>query len=125
MGGRYQMRVFESVAQDGSITPGTLFQPHAYCFSVYAESSNEAERLLRRDIERGKHPRGRVYQICPPLGNGLIRSVAASLDGSFFHVFMDPDGPYSDLRRLRLPRPTAVTEPTEAPPQNPEPLHAA
>jgi hypothetical protein len=66
---------------------------------------DEAQLLLFKQIDQGKRPRGRVYQIIPPIGHGVIRSLAAALDGSFFHVFMDPAaGPYSDLRRLRLPQ---------------------
>lgn len=110
MTGRYQIRVFESVDKDGVTSPGAVFGPSALTFSIYADSSEHAELTLRKDIQKGKWPRGIVYQICPPLGHGLIRSFASALDGSFFHVFMDPAaGPYSELRRLRLPKPESAT----------------
>lgn len=111
MSGRYQIRVFESIEKEGATGVDTVLEPTALTFSVYAESAEKAELSLRRDIDKGKRARGRVYQICPPLGHGIIRSIAAALDGSFFHVFMDPaGGPYSHLRRIRLPQAETAVE---------------
>lgn len=111
MTGRYQIRVFESQAKDGATASGTVLEPTVDTLSIYAESLEEAQLSLSKEIDKGKRPRGKVYQIIPPLGNGIIRSLAAALDGSFFHVFMDPfAGPYSDLRRLRLPQPGPAPE---------------
>jgi hypothetical protein len=103
---RYQIRIFESIDKDGGTQAGTFMAPLAHIFSVYAYSGDEAEKSIRKDVERGKLARGRVYQILPLLGNAeLTRSLAAALDGSFERVFLDPaDGPYSEFRRVRLPR---------------------
>lgn len=112
MSGRYQIRVFESLEKDGATASGTELQPVSFTFSLYADSVDHAELILRKEVERGKHARGRVYQICPAAAYGIMRSVAAALDGSFFHVFMDPAaGPFSELRRIRLPKPSSETQP--------------
>jgi hypothetical protein len=105
---RYQVRVFESTAKDGATAAGSILAPLAYTFSVYADSGEHAEKSIRKDIGKGKLARGRVYQILPLLGNAeLTRSLAVAVDGSFDRVFLDPAaGPYSELRRIRLPVPT-------------------
>ncbi len=111
MSGRYQVRVFESIDKDGATSAGAKLQPTTLTFSVYADSMDHAEAILRKEIEKGKHSRGKVYQVCATAGHIMMRSVAASVDGSFFHVFMDPAaGPYSDLRRLRLSNACPVGE---------------
>jgi hypothetical protein len=103
MSGRYQIRVFESAAKDGATMAGAILTPVAYTFSIYADSCDQAEKSIRKDIGKGKLSRGRIYQLLPVLGNGeLARSLAVSLDGSFDRVFLDPAaGPYSELRRVR------------------------
>lgn len=111
MSGRYQVRVFESIDKDGATAPGTHLQPTVLTFSIYADSVDHAELTLRKEIEKGKHARGKIYQICATAGYIMIRSMAAALDGAFLHVFMDPvAGPYSDLRRLRFANPSPATE---------------
>ncbi|HTU45650.1 MAG TPA: hypothetical protein VMF91_11345 [Bryobacteraceae bacterium] len=118
---RYQIRVFESTQKDGATAAGTIIAPIAQTFSVYAHSGEEAEKSIRKDIDKGKLARGKVYQILPLLGNAeFTRSLAAGLEGSFDRVFLDPAaGPYSEFRRIRLPvvaipidarRQTIVTE---------------
>ena len=104
MSGRYQVRMFESMEKDGATAAGTVLTPMAQTFSVYAESADEADKLIRRDITTGKRPRGKVYQILPVLGNAeFARSLAVSTEGSFDRVFLDPaSGPYSEFRRIRL-----------------------
>ena len=106
MGYRYMIRTFQDANGRDSIQSGTIVSLVPREFSIYAESAHEAERQLRTDIMRGALPGGRVYQICPSLGSPeLIRSMAASIDGSFARVFLDPAaGLYSDLRRIRLSR---------------------
>jgi hypothetical protein len=120
---RYQIRIFESTEKDGATAPGTIVTPISRTLSMYAYSAEEAEKSLRRDIEKKKLPRGKVYQICPVLLNGeLIRSFGADLNGSFQHVFLDPAaGPYDELRAIRLPRP--VGEATES--ESAAPAHSA
>ena len=113
---RYQIRVFESTEKDGATAAGTIVVPVSLTFSVYAYSGEEAERSIRKDIAKGKLAGGKVYQICPLLGNAeLTRSVAVTLDGSFDRVFLDPaTGPYSAYRRIRLPNPSASLESAES-----------
>jgi hypothetical protein len=71
---------------------------------------------LRVDVAAGKLPAGRVYQVCPWVGNPeLIRSVSISLDGISSRVFLDPaSGPYGYLRRIRLPADSPLNEPPAA-----------
>jgi len=108
---RYRIRVYESGDQDGATQEGTLVIPIEKSFTIHAYSGDEAEALVRRDVLQGKLPRGKVYQLCPWLGNAeFIRSIAASLDGSFARVFLDPaSGLYAELRRIRFARQSAVS----------------
>jgi hypothetical protein len=103
MSGRYQVRVFESSAKDGGTAAGTILVPTVHTFSIYADSGEEAEKSIHRDIKKGKLSCGKVYQIWPLLGSAeFTRSLAVSMDGSCDRVFLDPAaGPYSELRRLR------------------------
>lgn len=103
--------MYEDTEKRGATAPGTMVRPVTRDLSFYAESADEAEKRLRKDVASGALPAGMVYQICPCLANlELIRSVAAGLDGDFQHVFLDPAaGVYSELRRIRLPRPLITT----------------
>lgn len=105
MSNRYIVRIYEDIDKRGSTCQGTILTPLTREMSIYANSADETERRLRKDIVSGGLPAGRVYQICPWLANPEpIRSVAASLDGSFQRVFLDPAaGLYSEQRRVRLP----------------------
>jgi hypothetical protein len=109
------IRIYEDRDQKGETSPGTIVQPVIRDLSIYANSAEEAEAKLRKDVTSGKLTAGRVYQICPWTANPeLIRSVAASLDGSFQRVFLDPaSGLYSELRRIRLPRPMVPVDEEE------------
>src|SRR5579875_1321392 len=102
---RYMIRMFQDKDRTGNTLPGTIVQPVELPMSIYANSAEEAENKLRIDVASGKLPAGRVYQICPWVGNPeLIRSIAISLEGNWGRVFLDPaSGPYGYLRRIRLP----------------------
>src|SRR5689334_11580909 len=106
--------MYESGDADGATAPGTIVLPIDRSFTVYAYSAEEADQLVRRDVQNGKLPKGRVYQICPQLGNPeLIRSTVATLEGEFHRVFLDPaSGLYAEFRRLRYVQPA----PAEAAP---------
>ena len=105
MNGRYQVRIFESIEKNAATADGTFLKQVSLSFMLYADSVEQAEILLHKDIGKGKRARGKVYQITPVQGQGFTRSIAAGLDGSFQHVFLDPAyGPYSEMRRLRLAR---------------------
>ena len=108
MSKQYKVRMFESGDGDGSTNHRTVVLPIGRCFSVDAFSIEEAEIALRKDIQRGKQSQGRVYQICPSLGNPEpIRCVAAALDGSFGRVFLEAaSGLYAEFRRIRVPQPS-------------------
>ena len=115
MTGRYQVRIFESVEADGATAAGTLLAPVSLSFMLYADSAEKAEILLRKDINKGKRARGKVYQICSVLGHGFTRSIAATLDGSFQHVFLDPaSGPFSETRRIRSANPVDEVSPVNS-----------
>ena len=105
MNNRYCVRVYESREKNGMTCAGTVVTPVDDFVSIYADSGELAEMKLRQDVESGRLLSGRIYQICPNLATPeLIRSVAASLDGSFERVFLDPAaGLYSEARRVRLP----------------------
>jgi hypothetical protein len=107
MSHKYTIRIWEDFNQRGSTTPGTIVLPVRRELSFYAESGEEAEQRVRNDVAAGNIPAGRVYQICPSMAEaGLIRTIAASLDGSCQRVFLDPaEGLYGESRRIRLPRP--------------------
>lgn len=100
------VRMYEAQDQTGDTSAGTVVKPIDRHLSIYAASSEEAEAALHRDVWNKKLPGGRVYQLCPWVGNPeLIRSVAFATDGSSARVFLDPaSGPYGELRRIRLPR---------------------
>jgi hypothetical protein len=105
MSKKYSIRVYESRKKDGMTCAGTVVEPLDMALSIYADSGDAAESQLCKDVEAGKLLRGRIYQICPSLSvPELIRSMAASLEGSFERVFLDPAaGLYSEARRVRLP----------------------
>lgn len=109
---RYQVRVFESVQQDGATAAGTTVRPSVETFSVYAYSADEAEKSICKGVANGKLKRGRVYQIWPFLGNGeFTRSLAIACDGSLHRVWLDPaTGPFGELRRIRVPSDTAASD---------------
>ena len=108
MSERYRIRVYESADGDHAVSAGTVVAPIERSFTVYAYSAEEAEASVRADVGRGKLASGKVYQVCPWLGNPeLIRSIAASQEGSFERVFLDPAfGLYGGFRRIRLAKPT-------------------
>lgn len=113
MSQRYVIRMFESTEKDGQTCAGTLVEPVNRHLAKYGYSADDVEGSVRRDVAKGKLPSGKVYQICPSMGNvELIRSVAASMDGTFERVFLDPaSGLYGELRRIRLPKDFRCPEP--------------
>lgn len=100
------VRMYEAQDQSGDTRAGTIVKPIDRHLSIYANSSEEAEAALHRDVANKKLPAGAVYQLCPWIGNPeLIRSIAFSSEGVSERVFLDPaSGPYGELRRIRLPR---------------------
>jgi hypothetical protein len=109
--GRYVIRVYSDREKENSTLPGTVVTPTDLQLSFYTDSADDAEKRIHRDTRNGMLPKGRVYQICPPVGSfEPIRSCAIAPDGSTQRVFLDPvDGLYGETRRIRLPR-AAVTE---------------
>ena len=102
------IRMYEAEDQTGDTRVGTVVKPIDRHLSIYANTSEEAEATLHRDVLNKKLPSGKVYQICPWVGTPeLIRSIAFSHEGTSDRVFLDPaSGPYGELRRIRLPRGT-------------------
>jgi hypothetical protein len=101
--------MYESCNGDGSIHAGTMMRPIDRSFSVYADSGNEVESKIRKDVLEKELAGGRVYQICPQFGSAeIIRSVSVSLDATLQRVFLDPaTGLYSEFRRIRHPASTS------------------
>jgi hypothetical protein len=116
---RYLIRIFRSEIEDDSIRPGTVVTPTDRTLCVYGSSADEVERILLQDVQKGKLPAGRVYQICPQIGRPeLIRSVAITTDMNLERVFLDPvAGLYSALRRIRSanPQPAPMAQTTGQP----------
>jgi hypothetical protein len=109
--------MYESCNGDGSIHAGTMMRPIERSFSLYADSGDEVESKIRKDVLAQELAGGRVYQICPQFGSAeLIRSVSVSPDATLQRVFLDPaSGLYSEFRRIRHPAfaPCAVPESAE------------
>lgn len=105
MSKHYRVKIYESHAKDGMTSGGTLVEQLDSIVSIFADSGNDAEAKLLQEVEEGKLPCGKVYQICPSLSvPDLIRSVAIALDGSSERVFLDPAaGLYNEKRRIRMP----------------------
>ncbi len=110
------VRMYEAQDQTGSTEVDTVVAPVDRAISIYANSSEEAEAKLHQDVWSNKLPSGKVYQLCPWLGNAeLIRSIAFAPDGKSERVFLDPaSGPYGELRRIRFPRGAGQRGSTEA-----------
>jgi len=100
---RYKIRMYESADSDGNLAAGTIVMPIDRRFSMDAASADEAERKIRKDVIDGTMPGGRVYQICPAIGNPeLIRAIALCGEGNAKRVILDgATSLYSEFRRLR------------------------
>ena len=112
MSNNYRVRIYASADQDNLVSPGTIMAMIERSFTLYGYSAEEAEQALRKNVLAKKLERGRVYQICPAVGNPEVtRTVAVDIDGSFQRVFLDPArGLYSEFRRVRLAEINIVPE---------------
>lgn len=112
---RYKIRTFESGDRDGCLDSGTIVLPTDRSFSLNATCLEEVERILCEYVGHGNLAGGRVYQICPLVGNPeTIRSVAISKQARARRVRLEAErGMYSEFRRLRYAEKTeAVKEPS-------------
>jgi hypothetical protein len=102
MNHRYKVRIFESNDGSGSLEAGTVVSPIDRDLLLYAASAQDVERRISKDVIDGKLVAGRIYQVCPAIGNPeVIRSIAVSYDGAK-RVFLDQaSNSYSEFRRLR------------------------
>jgi hypothetical protein len=109
---RYKIRIFESGDQDGCLDAGTIVLPKDRSFSLNALCLDEVQRILCEYVRHGNLAAGRVYQICPLIGNPeTIRSVAIGKDATAQRVRLEADrGMYSEFRRLRYPSTTQKME---------------
>ena len=109
---RYKIRTFESAEGDGSLVAGTVVVPLERSFALYAPSLDDAEGLLCEDVRQGTLMAGRVYQICPRIGNPeIIRSVAICEKALASRVLLDAShGMSSEFRRIRYPQERAAVE---------------
>jgi hypothetical protein len=103
MNHRYKIRMYEAGERNGSLAEGIVVLPIDQSFSLEAVSADDAERILREGVMKGKLATGRVYQICPASGNPeTIRSVAIGGEANARRVFLDAaQGLYSVVRRIR------------------------
>jgi hypothetical protein len=101
---RYKIRTHESGNQDGSTETGTLVLHIGGSSPIDAQSIDEVEAAIRKNIASKTIPSGRVYQICPPPETSeSLRSLAVALDGSFHQCTLEPaKGLYSEFRKIKL-----------------------
>ena len=113
MSNKYRVRIYASTDQDDCVEPGTVVGIIDRCFTVYAYTAEEVEETLRKNVLARKLEAGRVYQICPAVGNPEVaRTLAVSLDNVFTRVFLDPAmGLYSEFRRIRRAQTNIIPEP--------------
>jgi hypothetical protein len=102
---RYKIRTLESGDGQSSLASGAVVLPLERSFSLEATCLDEAERRLCEYVRHRKLAAGRVYQICPLIGNPeVIRSVAICEQGIAHRVFLDVARSLSsEFRRLRYP----------------------
>jgi hypothetical protein len=102
---RYKIRTFESGDGKSNLASGAVVLPLERSFSLEATCLDEAERRLCEYVRHRKLAAGRVYQICPLIGNPeVIRSVAICEQAIVQRVFLDAArGLSSEFRRLRYP----------------------
>jgi hypothetical protein len=109
---RYKIRTFE--ARDGvaALAPGTVVLPMDISFSLDAASVNDVERMLCENVRSGKLAAGRIYQICPSIGNTeTIRSVAIDQTANASRIALETTvGMYSMFRRIRYAEENAPAE---------------
>ena len=110
MNHRYKIRMYESGDGDGSIADGTIILAVDRGFSLDANSADDAERTIRKDVAAGKLELGRVYEISPTAGDSeLTRAIAFSPDSNARRVtFEAAKGMYSEFRRLRYVEPVSA-----------------
>ncbi len=102
---RYKIRTFESGDGKASLASGAIVLPLERSFSLEATCLDEVERRLCEYVRHRKLAAGRVYQICPLIGNPeVIRSVAICEKATARRVFLDVARSLSsEFRRLRYP----------------------
>jgi len=100
---RYKVRVFSSGDDDNRTDAGTMVRSVDRSFAVWARNADEVQHVLEQDLAALRLPRGRMYQICPQLGNKEpIRAIAVSSEGTVMTAYLDPaKGFYSEFRRIR------------------------
>jgi hypothetical protein len=109
---RYKIRMYESGDSDGSLAAGTIVLPIDRAFSLQGVSADAVERNLRLEVLAGKMAGGRIYQICPEIGNPeALRSVAISENANAQRVILEvAKGLYSEFRRIRYVETSAAPE---------------
>jgi hypothetical protein len=100
---RYNIRTFTSRDGDGNLAAQTIVLPTDTSFSLNAASIDDVERMLCENVTKGTLAAGRVYQICPLVGNSeAIRSVAICEKAKARPVTLDATlGMYSVFRAIR------------------------
>lgn len=108
---RYKIRIYETREKDGSLAAGAVVVPTDRSFSLTAASAGAVERILCEYVTGKKLPTGRIYQICPGIGNPEeILSVAIGEGAESKRVILEAAmGMYSVYRRIRYAE-TKVSE---------------
>jgi len=108
---RYKIRAYETRDRDGSLTAGAVVVPIDRSFALQAASADAVERILCEYVAGKKLPQGRVYQICPGIGNPEgIRALAIGEGSEAKRVVLEAAlGMYSVYRRIRYAE-TKVSE---------------
>jgi hypothetical protein len=95
--------VFSSGDDDHRTDAGTMVRSVDRSFAVWAHTADEVQQVIQQDLAARRLALGRVYQICPQLGNKEpIRAMAVNLEGTVTTAYLDPaKGFYSEFRRIR------------------------
>jgi hypothetical protein len=95
--------MFEAMERKGSLADGVVVSPIDRSFSMEAVSASAVEQILRENVIKRKLAGGRIYQICPGIGNPEpIRAVVIGEQANMRRVILDAaQGMYSVVRRVR------------------------
>lgn len=99
---RYRILEHESGDRDGGTEEGTIVLHIGGSTAIEAQSIEDAEEAVRRQVSSNKRHKGCVYQILPPAGSTeSLRALAVALSGEFRSCSLDKgSGLYSEFRRI-------------------------
>ena len=100
---RYKVLGHESGDRDGAVEAGTIVVHIGGSTTVEAQSIDDVEAGIRKQVAARTLSAGCVYQILPPQdGTESLRALAVALDGNFRPCSLETGkGIYSEFRRIR------------------------